>query len=583
MQTSIPIQKRIDDWLKGSFDENTKEAIKNLQSSDPKKLSDLFYTDLSFGTGGLRGLMDVGPNRMNIYTVRRASLGLANYIRKSVGDKKGSVVIGFDSRHNSSLFAQEAAKTLAAQNIKVFLLNNLRPTPFVSFACRHLKCTAAIMITASHNPAEYNGYKVYWSDGGQIVAPHDQGIMDEVLAITSLDSIPLSDLSSEFIQHVDDALDLEYIKAIRAVEQRETQNHEHGKDLKIVYSSIHGAGITLAPKCLNDWGFTSVSLVEPQCHPDGSFPTVKSPNPEYPETLKMGINQLITSQSDLLLVTDPDADRLAVVVRHNDEPIILNGNETASICTAYLVDVLKRKDALSPSWNVVTTIVSTELLPTLCKSYNIGCTEVLTGFKYIGEKIHQWEQEGFKNKFLFGAEESYGYLAGTHSRDKDAIVSCCLIAEIALHAKLQGKTLIDFLHDIFKTHGVFKEGQYSLDFPPGKEGMDTMKAIMQKLRSNPIESFIGTKTLKVEDFLTKEKKDLSNGSQEPISLPKSDVLLYRLADGSKVIFRPSGTEPKLKIYTCVRVKEFKDIKQGIEKAQAKVKELIENAKTYLND
>jgi len=583
MDIDTSTQQRISSWLAGRFDNETKSEILKLQKSNPKKLRDLFYTDLAFGTGGLRGLMDVGTNRMNIYTVRRASLGLANYIKKDLSTASHKVVVGYDSRHNSRSYAEETAKVLAAKGIHVFLLQDIRPTPFISFACRHLQCIAAVMITASHNPSEYNGYKVYWSDGGQIVPPHDKGIMAEVLAITNYDDIELCHLPSPLIEMVDASLDNEYLKAINGLQQKPQQNQAHGGDLKIVYSSLHGAGITLAPKALNDWGFKNVALVKDQCVTDGNFPTVKSPNPEYPETLTKGIETLQQSHADILFVTDPDADRLGVVVMHKQQPITLSGNEVASLCTAYLATCLQEKKALSKDLAVVTTIVSTDLLPVLCKSFGIECIEVLTGFKYIGEKIHQWETSHSHLKFLFGAEESYGYLVGTHSRDKDAIVSCCLLAEIALDAKKNGKTLSDLLHELYAKLGVFRQMQYSIDFPPGKEGMDTMQAIMKKLRHQPIEKLEDSSVVIREDYLNLTRFDCENQTKQKILLPVSDVLLYRFSDDSKIVIRPSGTEPKLKIYAGVRITDFTNVDEGICLADKKLIKLVEATKAKIVD
>jgi len=581
METQSPTLMRIDTWLKGNFDKETKEEIIKLQESDPKALTDAFYTDLAFGTGGLRGLMGVGSNRMNTYTVRRATLGLARYLKKSHQKHPMKVVIGYDSRHHSQDFAEETARVFAAQGIEVFLLSELRPTPFVSFACRQLKCNAAVMITASHNPAVYNGYKVYWSDGAQIVSPHDKGIIAEVLAIESYDSIPVSPLDSPLIHMVDEKMDDAYIKAIHPLQQRPQENKAYGKDLRIVFSSLHGTGITLAPQALKDWGFSTLVFVEEQITPDGDFPTVSFPNPEYRETLSLGIKYLQNTASDLLLVTDPDADRLGVVVLHKGKPVILNGNETASICSNYLCSALKESGKLSSKMAIITTIVSTELLPAICKKYNIHCEEVLTGFKYIGEKIHLWENEKNGMQFLFGAEESYGYLVGTHSRDKDAIVSCCLIAEIALHAKKQGRTLIDLLHEMYKEYGVYRETQYSIDFPPGKDGMDTMQQMMKKLRASPPKELLNAKTTIQEDYLLSQRTLANSSATEKITLPVSDVLLFRFDDGSKLVIRPSGTEPKLKIYAGVCVKEFSSVEEGIATADQKLQKLIQGAQTLV--
>lgn len=579
MDLDSATQSRVDTWLKGKFDQTTKEEIQHLLSNDKAMLRDIFYTDLAFGTGGLRGLMGIGANRMNIYTVRRATLGLARYIEQK--EKQGSVVIGFDSRNNSKLFAEETARTLAAQGIKVFLFKELRPTPFISFACRHLGCTAAVMITASHNPALYNGYKVYWSDGGQIVSPHDKGIMDEVLKIERYDDIAISPKDHPLIHSIGDELDEKYIAAIRPVSRRQKDNKEYGKQLRIVFSSLHGTGATLAPKALNDWGFSSVHLVEKQCIPDGNFPTVKYPNPEYIETLSMGLDEMKKGLFDILLVTDPDADRLGIAVMHEGNPVVLNGNETASLCTWYIAEQEKKMGHALKDAAVVTTIVSTDLIPALAKAYDMQCVEVLTGFKYIGEQIHTWEEAGSTKKFLFGAEESYGYLAGTHARDKDAIVSCCLLAEIALFARQQEKTLVDLLHDIYRRHGLYRERQYSIDFAPGKEGMDTMKQIMKTLRDNPLSELEGDAVAAIEDYLTKEKTVLSSGAKQALTLPTSDVILYRFACGSKLVIRPSGTEPKLKIYAGVHIPNVTDIDSATIEADRQLDRLIENTKRIM--
>ncbi|MBM3207460.1 MAG: phospho-sugar mutase [Chlamydiae bacterium] len=582
MNLDTVTEDRIHSWTSGNFDADTKAEISKLKSDNPKLLRDVFYTELAFGTGGLRGIMGVGTNRINIYTIRKASLGLANYIKKSSIANEARVVIGFDSRNNSQLFAQETARVLAAQGIEVFLFEELRPTPYISFACRQLQCTAAVMITASHNPSEYNGYKVYWSDGAQIVPPHDQGIMNEVQSIKSYDDIPTVKIDNKLIHILSTDLDQEYINAIHGLQQRPHENQKNGKQLHITYSSLHGAGITLVPQSLKDWGFSNIFLVEQQCIPDGNFPTAKSPNPEYPQALALGIETMKKNGNDILFVTDPDADRLGVVVMHNGRAVTLNGNETASICTWYLCSSLKKKNMLRSNDAVVTTIVSTELIPTICKEYNIHCEEVLTGFKYIGEKIHLWETNKSKLHFLFGAEESYGYLVGTHARDKDAVVSCCLLAEIALYAKEQNKTLIDLLYDIYSEYGIFREIQYSIDFPPGKDGMDSMKEMMRNLRSKPLDEINNSRVLIIEDYLTQERVDKVNQKKEKINLPVSDVILYKFDNNSKVVVRPSGTEPKLKIYAGVRLNVFCEAEHGIKQCDDKLQDLINAIKQKLS-
>ncbi len=564
------IQQRIQSWLEGPFDQKTKEEIHRLQASNLQALADAFYTDLSFGTGGLRGLMGVGPNRMNIYTVRRATQGLASYLKKQFPKISISVLIGFDSRHHSHEFAQEAASVLTANGIHVFLLKEIRPTPYVSFACRYHHCQAAIMITASHNPKEYNGYKVYWQDGAQVVHPHDTGIMQEIESTAHFQQIPKEPKAS--CEIVDTSLDLAYLEAIAPLQHFPNLAQKEGKDLKIVYTSLHGTGITIVPKALADWGFTSLLPVEKQVIPDGDFPTVHYPNPEYREALSLGIQLLENSQSDILLATDPDADRLAIVAMHHNKPIPLNGNETASLCVEYLCTILK--DKMPPKPAFVTTIVSSDLIPTICEHFGVHCEKVLTGFKYIGEKIHDWEQQS-SYSFVFGAEESYGYLMGTHARDKDAIISSCLLAEMALYCKKQSKTLIDFLYATYQKYGIFREKQDSLEFTSGKEGMETMQSWMESLRNSPPKEICGQPITSIEDYQQLLKKDLLLGTQTPLFLPKSNVLLFRLANDSKLVIRPSGTEPKLKIYAGVRQKDFVTIEEGIRQADLSLETLLQ--------
>lgn len=565
--------KRVQEWLIADYDEKNKAEIQELMKNNPQELIDAFYTDLSFGTGGLRGLMGIGTNRMNQYTVRKATQGLANYIKQQKIDNP-SVVIGFDSRNNSHFFANVAAQVLAANGIKVHLLKEMRPVPYVSFSCRHLHCTAAVMITASHNPPEYNGYKVYWSDGAQIVPPQDTGIMQEVEAIHNPFIIHTAKLEDPLIETVDELLDDDYLEAINPLQHFPEQNRQFGKDLKIVYSSLHGTGITLMPKALLEWGFTTLHLVPKQCDPDGNFPTVKFPNPEYPETLKLGIEELVKTQSDILIVTDPDADRFGVAVMHKGQPVLLTGNDTAAICVYFLCETLKSQGKLPAKGAFVTTIVSTELLKTIASAYNLPCFEVLTGFKYIGEMIRLWENDPNGYQFIFGAEESYGSLIGTHARDKDSIVSSCLISEIALWAKKQNLTLVDILHKIYRTFGIFREKQFSLNFNPGKEGMEQIATLMSHLRSNPPQQIMGLAVKILEDYQNRTRLNLETKQKESLTLPKSNVLLFRLADGSKLVIRPSGTEPKLKIYASVTQKTFASIEEAIAQCDAKLDQLI---------
>ncbi len=552
------IKARIDKYLQGPFDEKSKQEVRDLLQKNPEALVDAFFTDLSFGTGGLRGLMGVGTNRMNIYTIGQATQGLASYIKKK-GDPKAGVVIGYDSRHNSREFAEETARVLAGNGVRAFLLPEIRPTPFVSFATRAKKAQAGIMITASHNPKEYNGYKVYWSDGGQVVPPHDKGIMAEVEAVKEI-------LHGDQFETLDNTLDGAYLEAITQLKHFDEQSN-----LKIAYTSLHGVGITLMPEALKRWGFSNLAFVEKQIIPDGNFPTVKFPNPEYPETLTLGIATMEKSGADILLATDPDADRLAVAVKHQGKSVILSGNEVAALCTRFLCETLQAQNKLPSNGAIVTTIVTTELLKEIASSFRQSCFEVLTGFKYIGEKIHLWETSQEKFTFLFGAEESYGYLLGTHSRDKDGIVSGCFIAEIASQLKKKGQTLVDYLHVIYQQYGVFRERQLSIDFSPGQAGTEEIKAMMHRLRHNPPKTINGQAVASSEDFLKSTAENL----------PRSDVLLFRLADKSKIIIRPSGTEPKVKIYASVRQEKFDSVDQAIAACDTKLSTILDSLKATL--
>ncbi len=557
---------KVTNWLKEPFDLQTRQTVQKLIDTDPTELENSFYKDLSFGTGGLRGIVGVGTNRMNSYTVRRTTQGLATYLLKVFHTHTPlSVVISFDNRWHSQEFAQEAATVLIQNGIDVYLCEQMRPTPFTSFACRYKKATAAIMITASHNPKEYNGYKVYWQDGGQVVPPHDEGIIQEINTI--LDFSTLTTQTTGTIYPLNVEMDNAYLQAIRPLQNFPKENREFGHKISIVYTSLHGTGITLAPKALKDWGFSSLSLVAKQVIPDGNFSTVILPNPEHLEALQLGLNQMKELSADILFATDPDADRLGIAVWHNGNPVILNGNQTAALCTEYLC--LQHKALKNPA--IVTTIVSTDLIQAICQSYNIACYRTLTGFKYIGELIHLWEKNPKTSPFfLFGAEESYGYLYGTHARDKDAIVSCCLLAEIALYYKIQGKTLIDFLYDIYRKYGIFREKTLALDFSPGKEGILEIQSFMHRLRASPPLEINGICIVKTEDYLLGSK-----------GLPPSDVLAFYLEDKSKILIRPSGTEPKLKIYASLQLPSFSTPEEGLALADQNLDALLTQCKKTL--
>lgn len=565
-------QKNIDSWLNGDYDAHTKEEIRRLQREDPEELLDAFYTSLTFGTGGLRGIMGVGTNRMNAYNVRAATQGLANYIKtQAPKGEKHSVVIGYDCRSYSREFSEEAAKVLAANGIEVFLYTSLRPVAIVSFGVLYKKATAGIMVTASHNPPQYNGFKVYWDYGGQVLPPHDKGIINEVKRIASNEMVKRASLPHPLVHEVNGEIDKAYLKAIHDWQLHPGDNHTHGKELHVVYTSLHGAGITMIPQALRDWGFTNLSIVKEQEAPDGNFPTIKLPNPEEHEALAMGIEQLQKENGDLLLGTDPDTDRLGVVVMHENKPFFFNGNEIACLLLEHICRALHQTQSMPPKPMFIKTIVTTELFRKIAEHYGGTCLDVLTGFKYIGEKIAQWEEEKgtgvARHHYIFGGEESYGYLLGTHVRDKDAIISATCVCEAALQLKRQGMTLVDFLYEIYGAYGIFREKLMSLSFE-GKEGAERMKSMMRHLRENP-PKILAEKPVKVmEDYLTHVKVHPETGEKEALVLPKSDVLRFWLADGTKIVVRPSGTEPKIKLYCAIQEKHHHVDRHDMEKAIA---------------
>lgn len=542
-------QKNVDFWLNGDFPDEIKQSVRQLIQDDPKQIEDAFSTHLHFGTGGLRGLMGIGTNRMNQYTVRSAAQGLVNYLRKQpVDNLKSGIVIGYDNRRRSREFAEETAKVIAGNGLPALLFKEMRPTPLISYACRHQNCLAAVMITASHNPPAYNGFKVYWSDGGQIVPPHDQGIMHEVSSIKDLSLIPIApNLDHPLIQIIDTEIDEAYLTDISTLSLYPQVNQGQGHRLKVVYTSLHGTGMTLIPNALKRWGFSQIEYVEKQIIPDGSFPTVRSPNPEDRESLKMGIEQMLATQSDLLIATDPDADRAGVAVLHQGQAVILSGHQMAVICLEHICEALVKQNRMPERAAFIKTIGMTELFQAICDNYACTCVQILNGFKYIAEKIHQWEQTLLGPQFVFGCEESLGYLLGSFVRDKDAVAASALISEIALQAKLQGKTLVDKLHDLFDKYGIYEERMVALDFGETREGKEQIAQIMERLRSSRIEQIAGIAVKSVEDYQASRKIDLLTGQTEELKMPKSNVLRYWLMDGSKVMVRPSGTEPKIKI------------------------------------
>jgi phosphoglucomutase/phosphomannomutase len=543
-------KKNLDQWLNGDYDPETKNQIEILIKSNPKEIVDSFYKTLTFGTGGLRGIMGVGSNRMNVYTVRAATQGLANYINKTCKkDKTPSVIIGYDSRINSKLFAEETAKVLAGNGIQVYLLKEMRPVPLVSFGCRLKQCAAAVVITASHNPPEYNGYKVYWDDGAQVLPPHDKGIIQEVNAIVDNSKIKITSLNNPLILHVGEEIDRAYLETLQSLQLYPEDNSTKGSSLKIVYTNLHGTGITLVPQTLKRWGFTQLHFVENQKITDGNFPSVKVPNPEDPAALKMGIEVLFETKSDILLATDPDCDRVGVVVNHKGNPITLTGNQIGCLSLEHICDALSKKKLMPKKPAVIKSIVTSELFRVIANAYNVICIDVLTGFKYIAEKIREWECESNGYQFIFAAEESFGYLLGTHSRDKDGVISCALICEMALQAKLEGKTLIDKLHDLYRKYGVYRERLLNLNFEESKAGQEQIKYAMETLRNNPPQKILGTQVIAIADYLNLTLTYLSSGNKEDLIIAKSDVLKFILEDKTSIFVRPSGTEPKVKLYS----------------------------------
>ncbi|KAF3361505.1 Phosphoglucomutase [Chlamydiales bacterium STE3] len=574
-QMDLETQKNITSWLNGKYDDETKESIQKLLKDQPQEAVDAFYKTLSFGTGGMRGIMGVGTNRMNLYTIQTATQGLANYLLTQISEnERHSVFIGFDSRHHSQEFAETAAKVLAGNNIHVYLCQDLRPTPLVSFGCRFKKCTAAIMITASHNPPEYNGYKVYWADGGQVLPPHDIGIVDEVNKITDLSQIHLlENLDSPLIEMVEEEIDDAYLEAISTLQLYPQQNKSKGAELKVIYTSLHGTGITLAPRALSMWGFTNLSFVDQQIIPNGDFPTAHYPNPEEKAALSEGIKVLQEKKADLLIATDPDADRVGIVVQHQGESVILTGNQVACIVLQHICEALKDQGKIDDKTAFVKTIVTTELFRKIAEHFGGTCFDVLTGFKYIAEKIRAWELADTYN-YIFGGEESYGYLMGTFARDKDAILSSALICQIALKAKLENKTCVDLLHEIYQTYGIYWNKLRSINFEESKEGQEEMKQSMVFLRQKKVHELQGTQVVRIDDYLSSESHLLADNSIEKLALPTSDVLVFWLDTGSKVMVRPSGTEPKVKLYCEVLNSSFSSIKEGEKEAEEQAVQLL---------
>ena len=548
LNIDITAQENVQKWLNGNYDEETKEAIRKMIAENQSELNESFYKNLEFGTGGLRGIMGVGTNRMNKYTVAMATQGLANYVISSFPNVKNlKAAVAYDCRNNSPLFAKITANVLAANGIHVYLFDKLRPTPELSFAVRQLGCQVGVMITASHNPKEYNGYKAYWDDGGQFVAPHDTNVIDEVLKIKSLEDIKMSG-NEDNIEIIGEEIDKIYLDRVEKNCLLPDVIRRHS-DIKIVYTPLHGTGVTLVPAILQRLGFTNVTMVKEQAVNDGNFPTVKSPNPEEKSALEMAIALAKDIDADIVMATDPDADRVGIAVKRKDgQWILLNGNQTASVLTYYLVNQWKLNNKLAGKEFIVKTIVTSELIKDIAERNGVKSYDVLTGFKFIADKIK--ELEG-KEVFIGGGEESYGYMIGDFVRDKDAVSTCAMIAEIAAWAADNGKTFFDVLVDLYKEYGFYKEDLLSMT-KKGKSGNEEIKQMMVNYRSNPPKEIAGSKVVCIKDYQLQTSTNLQTGAVETINLPKSNVLQFFTADGSKVSVRPSGTEPKIKFYFGVK-------------------------------
>lgn len=548
MQNLEPsVLKKVNQWLAGNYDDETKAAIQTmLDNGQNTELTDAFYKDLEFGTGGLRGIMGPGSNRVNKYTLGMATQGLSNYLKKIYPDEQIKVAIAHDSRNNSDLFAGLTADVFSANGFTVYFFEGLRPTPELSFAIRALGCHSGVMLTASHNPKEYNGYKAYGRDGGQLVAPHDKNVIAEVQQINSVDDIRFERIEAN-IEKIGEAVDQQYLEELvkLSVSKEAIQRQS---DLKIVFSPIHGTGGVLVPRALEMFGFKNVVEVEEQSAPDGNFPTVVYPNPEEHEALTLALNKAKEIDADLVMATDPDADRVGIAVKNdNNEFVLLNGNQTGTLLIHYMLTAWEKAGKLTEKEYITKTIVTSYLIDKIAASKNVECFNTLTGFKYIGEIMTKYEGQ---RQFIAGGEESYGYLVGEHARDKDAVVSCTMIAEMTAYYKDKGSSLYDALIDLYLEYGIYKEKLIAIT-KKGKSGAEEIKALMEALRATPPQTLGGGKVTTVKDYLSSESTDLATGVKSAIDLPSSNVLQFFTADGSIISARPSGTEPKIKFYCSV--------------------------------
>lgn len=563
-------------WLAENFDQETRAQVQFLIDNDKDELTESFYKNLEFGTGGLRGIMGVGTNRMNKYTVGMATQGLANYLIKSYPiDEEIKIVIGHDSRNNSRYFSEIAADVLSANGFKVYLFDDLRPTPEISFAIRHLNCHSGIIITASHNPKEYNGYKAYWNDGAQLIPPHDKNVVDEVLKILDIAQVKFKGIK-ENISIIGEEIDQAYLKEIKNLSLSPEAIKAH-HDIKIVYTPLHGTGAIMVPRCLKDFGFTNISSVEEQNTPDGDFPTVVSPNPEEAAALEMAINKAKSIDASLVMATDPDSDRVGIAIRnHSNEFVLVNGNQTACLLTYYLLKKWKKNNKLTGKEYIIKTIVTSELMKDIAIKNEVGYYDVLTGFKWIADIIRK--NEGIKT-FIGGGEESYGFMIGDFIRDKDAVSACAIIAEIAAWATQSNKTIYDLLIDIYLEFGLYKESLISV-VRKGKSGAAEIQQMMADYRNTPPTYINNSKVVTIKDYELQKEFDLINKIEEDINLPKSNVLQFFTEDGSKISVRPSGTEPKIKFYFSVKeeLKAASDFEELNSQLDKKINDIITDLK-----
>lgn len=569
------VKEKATHWLNGPIDKASKEAILHMMNHNEAELIESFYRDLEFGTGGLRGIMGVGTNRVNIYTVGMATQGLCNYLLEQFSDREEiSVAVAYDCRNNSPLFAKITAEICVANGIKAYLFDSLRPTPELSFAIRQLACQSGVVVTASHNPKEYNGYKVYWEDGGQIIHPHDENIIREVQNIKSIGEVKFKG-EGESIIKLGEEMDALYIEEVAKLSLNPEVIQAHS-DVKIVYTPIHGTGVTMVPRALKKLGFKNIYNVPEQDVVDGNFPTVLSPNPEESAALNLALLKADEVGADLVMATDPDADRVGIAVRDDQgKLVLLNGNQTAALLSYYLLSQWSERGKLTGNEYIVKTVVTTELIADMARHYQVRYYDVLTGFKFIADVIKK--NEG-KMTFIGGGEESYGYMIGDFVRDKDAVASCSIIAELAAWARSQNKSVYDILMDIHLKYSFYQESLINV-VRKGKSGAEEIQQMMAGFRKDPPESINNSRVLKIHDYQQQLSIDRTNGEQSPITLPVSNVLQFILEDGSKISVRPSGTEPKIKFYFSVF--EKLERKEDFDKIQAILNERIQNQKLSL--